>query len=329
MFPKLKILIIKTSALGDILHTFPVLQYLREQFPFSQIDWIVEKKFSELVSAHPHVNQVFTIESKKWRKGLLHYRQDILDFRQRLRKEKYEVVFDLQGNLKSSLILMQSKAKDKVGFGRKSVPEWPNLFFTNKKFNPLPYHQNIREDYLSIVKSYYKDATPYKIEPIPLNLTSLGQSQVDEVLSDAVLVCPGAAWPNKQLSEKKFIDFLTELNQPPYLFAWGTEVEREMSSRLAAHFPGSLVLQRYSFPVLQHIMAKCQLVIAMDSLPLHLCATTSTPSISFFGPSSSSKYRPIGEKHITFQGQCPYGVTFEKRCPKLRTCKTGACLKEL
>jgi heptosyltransferase-1 len=67
----------------------------------------------------------------------------------------------------------------------------------------------------------------------------------------------------------------------------------------------------------------------MDSATLHLCGTTSTPSFSLFGPSSASIYKPLGEHHVAFQGSCPYGRTFVKRCPILRTCKTGACMKDL
>jgi len=70
-----------------------------------------------------------------------------------------------------------------------------------------------------------------------------------------------------------------------------------------------------------------QLVIAMDSLPLHLAGTTNTKTFSFFGPSSSAKFMPMGEQHHAFQGSCPYGKVIQRRCPIIRTCKTGACLR--
>lgn len=324
----MKILIVKTSSLGDIVQAFPVLSYLRKRFPLAQIDWIVEAPFVEILRAHPLLNHVWTIESKKWRKAPLRHLASIRKFRSKLREVSYDLVLDLQGNIKSGVILAQTRSKTKVGYGWKSVAEWPNTLFTNKKMNP-PKGKNIREDYLALVQNYFNDSTPFASEPIELQLTETQQAQVDAILSDAVMVCPGAAWPNKQLAFEQLLTLLKELDKEPYLFAWGTENEHLIATQLADHFSDSSVLERYALPVLQHIMAKCSLVIAMDSLPLHLCATTTTPTISFFGPSSAIKYGPLGEGHRIIQGKCPYGVTFEKRCPKLRTCKTGACLKDL
>ena len=73
-------------------------------------------------------------------------------------------------------------------------------------------------------------------------------------------------------------------------------------------------------------MAEMDLVLAVDSLTLHLAGTTSTKTFSVFGP-SAAEYQPEGERHQTYQGKCPYGRLFEKRCPVLRTCSTGACTR--
>ncbi|MCC5833012.1 MAG: hypothetical protein JJU12_08240 [Chlamydiales bacterium] len=323
----MKILIIKTSALGDLIHTFPVLSYLRKRFPFAEIDWVVEASFAELLEAHPGLTRVLSIESKKWRKAPFRCRSELKAFWSILRESFYDLVFDLQGNIKSAAILAQTRAKQKVGFGWRALPEWPNALFTSAKITP-PRGKNIREDYLAVVQGYFNDLTPFADEPVELRITERQLSQVNALPSGKTLVCPGAAWPNKQLGFEQLLAFLKELGLGAYLFGWGTEQEREIGARLAAHFSGSSVLERYPLPVLQHAMAKCALVVAMDSLPLHLCATTSTPTIGFFGPSSAKKYGPIGAAHLTIQGECPYGVVFEKRCPKLRTCKTGACLKQ-
>lgn len=306
----MKLLIVKTSALGDIIHTFPVLAYLRQKFPKAQIDWVVEKRNAELLEAHPEIDHVLTIESKKWPKTL---------FAAHLRKDRYDVVFDLQGNCKSAAVLAQVRAKKRVGFGRKSVAEWPNLLLTSTKINP-PKERNIRDDYLAVVQGYYKDNTPFVSPPVELI------SDPIDVKKEACLVCPGAAWPNKRLGDAQLIHALKQ-TEGPFLFAWGTDEERIRAAKLAAAVEGD-VLPKLSLPKLQNVMRQCRLVIAMDSLPLHLCGTTHTPSLSFFGPSMASKYAPLGDHHMTVQGMCPYGLTFEKRCPRLRTCQTGRCLND-
>ena len=91
----------------------------------------------------------------------------------------------------------------------------------------------------------------------------------------------------------------------------------------------SVVVDRLPLPTWQNLMDEVDLVIAVDSSALHLCGTTSTPSFSIFGPTSQRVFKPMGERHFAVQGSCPYGRTFEKQCPVLRSCPTGACIKEL
>lgn len=328
----MKILLVKTSSLGDIIQSFPVLSYLRQRFPNAQIDWVVEEPFAELVKAHPFVDHPILIKSKKWRKTWFSpaTRNEVKKFYKSLKANYYDLVFDLQGNLKSSWVLMHVRAKEKVGFGWKAITEWPALFFTSKRVTPQK-GQNIREDYLAVVQGYFKDQKLFQEEgSVTLRLEPEQLQWIETFFSNGpppILVCPGAAWPTKRLPFESLLPVLKQLGRGPYLFAWGTGEEKKTAMELGLHFPESRLLDKQSLPVLQHIMTRCRLVVAMDSLPLHLCGTTKTPSLSFFGPSSALKYKPLGKQHRALQGTCPYGITFEKRCPKLRTCPTGACMK--
>ena len=155
-----KILIVKTSALGDITHTYPVIDYLRKKFPAVQIDWVVEAPFVDLVKFHPGVDHVLNLSTKVWRKQLFSREtvQSISAFRKQLRKECYDVIFDFQGNIKSGLILSQARGVHKVGFGKASVSEWPNMLFTNYRIN-VRAGDNIRQDYLSLVASFFNEGS--------------------------------------------------------------------------------------------------------------------------------------------------------------------------
>jgi len=82
-------------------------------------------------------------------------------------------------------------------------------------------------------------------------------------------------------------------------------------------------------PLWQALMFMIDCVIAVDSCALHLAALANIPTFSIYGPSSSKVYKPIGDKHHAYQGQCPYGEEFIKRCKRLRSCPTGACMKEI
>lgn len=336
-----KILIVKTSALGDIVHAYPVVDYLHHKFPDVRIDWVVEAPNAELVQAHPYVHRAIPIATKAWRKALFKNEtfKAVAAMRRQLREQHYDVVFDLQGNLKSGLIVSQAKSPCKVGFGIKSVPEWSNILFTNKRYNP-DRQNNIRYDYLSMVTAFFGDSMPTESGQIALKISQEQQAQIDRVLANPlfknkpkVLVCSGSAWPNKQLTTETLAAFLGKVQKKlgcAFLFVWGSSAEHEAAKQLQNHFQdASVVVDRMKLSMLQNLMGECDLVVAMDSLPLHLAGSTKTPTFSVFGASSADKYKPIGPNHLAYQGACPYGRTFVKRCPILRTCPTGACIHDL
>jgi heptosyltransferase I len=333
----MKILIVKTSSLGDIIHAFPVVQHLRAHYPQAQIDWVIERPFAELVQAHPALNQIFCVNTKKWRKNFWKkdVRQEMSQVIRQIRQQTYDIVIDLQGNTKSSLMMACVKGALKIGFGSASVPEWPNLFFTNCRYNP-PRGFNIREDYLFLLKRVLGHFSS-DMSGIQLRISEDEKKKITRLLEQPqiqglkIMVCPGSNWTNKQLSQEtliKFLELIANKLSVHFLFIWGSDSEKERAHKLASSFPQkSLVVERLALPTLQNLMAQVQLVISMDSLPLHLAGTTPTPTYSVFGASSAQKYKPLGCSHGAFQGSCPYGKTFEKRCPILRTCSTGECIK--
>lgn len=337
----MKVLIIKTSALGDIVHCYPVISYLKQRQAVQSIDWIAESRCSALITSHPDIRTVYPVDTKRWRKGIWtkEIRQEIKDFRKKLRTQEYDLAIDLQGNVKSALLLHCAKAKVKIGFSWKSVSEWPNILFTDERYNPEP-RQNIRLDYLSLVQQHFRDLASFPLSAVELEISDDEREGLKQLLRSPallegirVLVCPGSIWPNKQMSLSQLELFLKKLSDyipASFLFAWGSNEEKEMASHLQLQFPDqSLLLEKLPLPHLQNLMSRVDLVIAMDSLPLHLAGTTSTPTFSVFGSSLAAKYAPPGSEHGAFQGSCPYGKTFEKRCPILRTCSTGSCIKTL
>ncbi len=322
----MRVLIVKTSALGDIIHCFSALSYLAGKS--IDVDWVVEASHKELLQAHPDVSGLICVDTKGWKKNPFSSasRKGFCQFVKELRHQEYDVVLDLQGNTKSAVITFLARAKVKVGFGYKTVPEWPNLLVTNKKFNP-PLGQNISRDYLSLVEPIFGPG-----EALGLPRLSITDQEEKHLLSylrygRKVLVSPGAAWLNKVVP-LSFLIHQMEQQEGHFYLSWGSEQEKQMADSLHAHFcDRSTLLAKLSLPSLQNFMAKMDLIIAMDSLPLHLAATTGVSTLSFFGPSSKEKYKPEGAQHVALQGRCPYGQHFVKRCSRLRTCRDAPCIK--
>lgn len=336
----MRILIVKSSSLGDIIHAYPAIGFIKAKFPHAQIDWVVEKSCASLVSSHPDVRRAIVLDTKQWRNALfsVQVQKDIVAFRRDLQQERYDVLFDLQGNVKSGFVTWLAKSPAKVGFSWPTVHEGPNVLFTNQRYSP-PKGVNIRTDHLFLVQSYFRDFSSYEYPGITLNISAEDHRKVNDIAASfkgdenpLVMVCSGSNWRNKQLSDAALIEFLHRLVgylNCTLLFTWGTEAEHDYVRNLQGHFCRSQILDKMSLPMLQNVIAKMDLVIAMDSLPLHLAGTTKTATFSVFGASLAAKFKPAGEQHGTLQGECPYGRTFEKRCPILRTCPTGACIREL
>lgn len=333
------ILIVKTSAIGDVVQAFGVLEYLRARFPQAKIDWVVEKGSSSLLLAHPLLDKVKILDSKRWRKSPFAKteRQAMQAFTENLQSTTYDVVFDLQGNTKSGLIDFFCKAKHKVGFGKNFVAEKPNLLFTNHKIDIKP-SQSVYQNYLQLVQSYFEDTALFYPKGVRLNISGTEEQRLKSVLFLEVLKTPlkfmvalGSNWENKRIAENTAESFLSAILQnytASFVVVYANETEKRKAENLVNAFPSRCVaIGEMSLPFWQALMFEMDCVISMDSAALHLAATTATPTFSLFGPSSAQAYKPEGNRHYAIQGCCPYGKTFCKRCPILRTCKTGACIK--
>lgn len=329
-----KVLVIKTSALGDLIQIYPCLKEIKRIDPQAEIDWVVESSGHSLVRTHPLVHETIDIHTKKWRKAPFSYLQEIKTFYRKLREKKYDVVFDFQGNVKSALIASLSRSDLKIGFG-KTASEWPARFVPHLKVDPKP-GQNRRRDYLALVEAWSG-------KPAELALgTELLISHADERtfqeyllkkhLGRNIMVCPFSRWPNKMVLEHDLLRYLKTFEAEGPVKFWipfAHHEEKVKAEQLARQLNEAELLDNLSFPLLQRIMKEMELVVTMDSMALALAGESSVPTYAFFGPSMANKYNPPGEIHRFFQGNCPYGQHFESRCPLLRSCKTGNCLHKL
>jgi len=334
----LSILIVKTSARGDVLTTLSILPHLKKLAPNMAVDWVVENGQREFIDAHPLIRKTIAINSKSWKKSPFSRRTRIesVEAFRKLRQSRYDILFDFQGNTKSGIVTLLAKAHHKVGLGKGVASEWPNLLTTNKKFTPSL--QNQQQDYLEVIYDFFGEKLPENIasEPIDFNTASIDSDKMRALFpkkQKVALICPQSAWDNKRLKRRTMTSFLQRAQAATgckLLFAWGSDIERCNAEKMHLDLgDSSEVLPKLTPLELYEAVKQADLVISVDSFSLHLAATTTTPTFSIFGPSLGSYYAPIGKQHAFFQGQCPYNLSFEKRCPLLRTCKTGACIKRI
>lgn len=334
----MRILISKLSSRGDILQALSVTKHLKKLAPKCTIDWIVEKPFCEVITEHQEISNALVVDTKKWRKSLFQKktRQEIRKAFSKLRAKTYDVVFDLQGNTKSALFTFLAKSKNKVGFGKKSAREWTNPLVTNNRYDPPLV--SIRADYVGMIYHFFNKPLPCVVKDEIIQYTPKKEDKqaIDALISTVkkdrtiYLICPQSAWENKCLSFETLVDFLQRIekkHRPFFIFSWGSDKEKEKAQKLHSHFKHSKIAPKIDLCSLHYLMNRCSYVLAMDSICLHLAATTKAKTLSVFGPSKAFYYSPQDQQ--SYQGPCPYKMEFPKRCKLMRSCKTGACMKNI
>ena len=336
----MRILIIKTSSLGDIVQTFPLLSVIKKHIPDSVISWVVEERCSDLVATHPFVDECITVDTRQWKNPglLLKSCPEIQKYVKKISEKKYNYLIDAQCNLKSFLLRSLASADTKIGFSS----GWNKEPFSSSRFDIKVPHDpkgNIYYDYLKLTLPLIDQEA--KLAPSPL----LHLNKEEDLLlkewtqrirrreGQQIMICPGSRWDNKRFSKTILIEFLKKISDSKkvfFYFLWGTESEKQESLEFFKEFPkNSLSMEKASIPLLQHLMSLMHQIISVDSFALHLSALTTTPTFAIFGPSQASRYLPPKINTGFFQGNCIYDEEFTTRCPKLRKCSTGACMKLL
>lgn len=332
-----KILIIKTSSLGDIIQAFAVLEYLKEKFPGYEIDWVVETTYASLLKSHPLINKVIEFDFKDIKCNIFCQKsfKSLLKSIKEVKSKRYDIIFDLQGNCKSGGITFCSKGKEKIGFGFKTVREWPNVLLTKKRFTP-PQECNITQYYIKLVQEYFNDDSIYHPLPRLLVLDTIKQKKLADIYKvifanskDAFLIAPHSSRKSKALPFAFLLTFLQAISSKAgFIFVSGDEEEKQFNEKMGVHFPSFYNLHKADLAVLQSLMRHFKGVIAVDSAILHLAALAGVPTFSFFGPSSAEIYAPCNEQHAHVQGKCPYNISVKRVCNKIRSCE-GGCLKNI
>ena len=149
----MRALIIKTSALGDIIHALPVLDYLHQVVPDAQVDWAVEEQFADLLSGNQLLAELRVLRTRRWRRQpfTVETAREIQTLWHELREQKYEYVFDIQGNLKSGIIAWATGAEQRIGFSKDHLQESVNSFFIKRQIPQRKEDDHASGRYLRVI----------------------------------------------------------------------------------------------------------------------------------------------------------------------------------
>jgi len=337
-----RILIVRVSALGDVICAMPVATALKRRFPEAHITWLVETTSADLLQHHRHVDRVCVLPRRHirrawWRPWTVPSAvRDILRRLRRCREAgRFDLVLDLQGNTKSGIFTGLSRGRIRVGHDRRYRKEGSNALFTNVRVHPIPEGEptlNRVERDLGMLRAV---GIPAEFEPVPLALPdatrSRAQAFVDPLRGPGpvVVLHPGtsAFGAYKRWDPTRFAELgrrLVREREARVLVSWGPD-EEGLARSVAERIGGDATL----FPppegllFLAAVFAEVDLVIGADSGPMHLAALMDTPTLTLFGPKDPAVFTPMGEKSSA--------VWMNVECSpcQLRVCDHVTCMRSM
>lgn len=335
-----KILVVKLSSLGDVLHTLPIVWDMRKRLPNAQIDWIVEEAYVPLLTPlqttdeFSGIDRIIPIALRRWRKSLFCRQtwQEFFAMRQVLQAITYDVILETQGLIKSALVCaLAKKSKHAIVAGLDNATQYSGyeplarLFYTHSVQVPKQCHAI---DRARLVMSSAFDWPPPKRESEPpqfypavfskavpkLANLSIENTQNTTINETPYVVCfHSTARAAKRWANASWIELGKTLSQCGYqvILPWGNAAEKQISQSIAHSIPGAIVPRGFSIEEAYSLVAHAALIVGVDTGLTHLAAVLGKPTVEIYCDSPRWKTEGYWSNQIVNQGdiQKPPTVT--------------------
>jgi heptosyltransferase-1 len=331
------ILIIRLSAIGDVVDVLPALRCLRSNFPESRISWLVEDRASAVLSDNPDIDDVIVFPRKKWRREILKVNRvfstlsDILSFYRKLHGECYDLVLDFQGNLKSGIMDLITGSENRVGFAKGFSKEF-NYLFTRYKVYPQNKREHRIDKNLSLLKGIGFKA---EFQNPELPVSRPDQEYISKFIDEnnkcsvpLIIINPctseyGSYKRWSTLNYARLADMILEKYDVKVIFIWGPN-ELEIVNEIVSHMKQkALVACKTTIKQLIELMRRAGLYIGGDTGPLHIASTLCIPTVAIFGPKDPILYGPYNENAAIISKELPCSPCRD------RTCSDPECLTKI
>jgi heptosyltransferase-1 len=291
------IVVIKLSAIGDVLHGVPAAVALKRAFPEARIGWAVEGRAADVLAGHPAIDHLFRLP-----RGWLKSPTVVRSLRRQLRAFAPDVAIDMQGLLKSGIATWLSGAPMRIGFARPVSREHAWLAYTNR-VKPVAAHVVDRNCDLLVPLGVRESRPRFDMPRWPVSRARVsGWLEGLRFAAAPVVINPGAGWASKLWPAERFAAVARGLHERHglrSLVVWGGGAERAAADRIVAESAGAAVLAPdTSLQDLGELFRRSRLVISSDTGPLHLAAAVGTPCVGLFGPVPAERNGPYGQQHV-------------------------------
>lgn len=312
--PPRRVLVIKPSAIGDVVHALPVLNLLRRHWPGAEISWLVTPACAGLLDGHPMLHDVIRFDRKaygrSWRspKTLL----ALFAFARDLRRRAFDLVIDLQGLFRSGWLAAVTRAPVRVGLA--DAREGAGLFYTHRVPVGLPERHAI-ERYLCVTEVLGCGRGPVEF---PFATDDADRAHVAALVpARYAVLLPGTNWATKRWPVERFAGMVGPLRERFGLetVVAGGPGDANLAARIVETAPGVMnLVGRTNLRQLVALLERAAVVVANDSGPMHIAAALGRPLVTPFGPTNPVRTGPFGRMDSVISLGLPCGPCYSRHC---------------
>ncbi|MBU9845195.1 lipopolysaccharide heptosyltransferase RfaC [Rahnella ecdela] len=300
----MRVLIVKTSSMGDVLHTLPALTDAMQAIPGIRFDWVVEEGFTQIPGWHPAVDRVIPVAIRRWRKNWFgsETRQQRCDFKREVQSTSYDAIIDAQGLIKSAALITRVAKGEKHGQDCKSAREPFASWFFNQRHEIDKKQHAVERTRELFAKSlgYEKPANQGDYAIAARFLSHLPDDAGQYLVFLHATTRADKHWPEEKWRE--LIGMLSTTNLRVKL-PWGAEHEYQRALRLAEGFPYVEVLPKLSLEKVAEVLAGAKAVISVDTGLSHLTAALDRPNITLYGPTDPGLIGGYGKNQFVLKAE--------------------------
>ena len=326
------ILVVKLSAIGDVIHALPVSYAIKETYPEAHLTWVVEPTASSILEDNPYIDDIIVFEKTKFR-SISGFLGAIGPLRRRLRRRRYDASLDLQGLFKSAAIVFNARVKRRIG--TVNMREGANLISRPVKGPHARGH--IVERYLDAAR-----ALGCRVDEVrfPVAVSARDASAAEILLMREgvpegqrfIALAIGANWPNKRWPVEHFAALSDRLYRAHYIpvLVGGGRLDETLAQDImaAAEIPPVNLVGHTNLKQLAHIFTRAELVFGGDTGPVHLAAGLCAPTVMLMGPTDANRNGPYGQLENAIEVDRRCRACWKRACPKGFDCLAAITVDE-
>ena len=301
----MRVLLVKMSSLGDVVHTLPAVRDAVRQGV--RIDWVVEEAYEPVAALARGVNAIAPVAIRRWRRQPLRCLAEIHAACRHLRRGRYDLVLDAQGLIKSALVGLLARGTVRAGFDRASIRERVATLAYGRCIH-VPRHAHAA----TRLRTLFAQAMGYEMPT--------GTPQFDiangRATRDHAVLLHGAAWGTKLWPERHWVDVARRAaadGLTPTLL-WQDTLERARAERIAEAEPRAEVCERMDLTGAIDLLGASRLVVGVDTGLAHLGAALGRPTVMLFGPTDPARTGCLGERAVNLSSKLSCAPCLSRRC---------------